>query len=210
MCLGSLAKFRRMGQQQQQQQEAMLTGVVYATAAAQLTKTMCQEHIERPTLPRQIQHPPFTTNMSAYMSAYISNIGYPTRKVDWNSRLGKLTRRVAFRVASESPSRRAAGCSDSVRSGLCVALAAPGAPACLLSNTARCHLIGDAYRRRGKPTRIPDSEIPDRRYESATTRCHGGKPVGSAADRQWRNGTFQNQGWITGPGPRLGSPATPV
>ena len=63
-----LAEFHRMGQQQQQ--GTMFTGVVYATAAAQLMEMrfMCQEHIKRLTLPKQIRHPPFTMIMSAYIS----------------------------------------------------------------------------------------------------------------------------------------------
>ena len=64
MCL---ARFQRMGQQLQQ--GIMLTGVVYAIAAAQLMKMiMCQKLIEQPTLQKLIQHPSFTRITSAYIS----------------------------------------------------------------------------------------------------------------------------------------------
>ena len=46
----------------------MFTGVVYATAAAQLMKMIYVSSIKRLTLPKQIRHPPFTMITSAYIS----------------------------------------------------------------------------------------------------------------------------------------------
>ena len=64
MCL---AKFQRTGLQLQQ--GIILTGVVYAIAAAQLMKMiMCQKLMEQPTLQKLIQHPCFTGITSAYIS----------------------------------------------------------------------------------------------------------------------------------------------
>ena len=64
MCL---AKSDGMGQQQQQ--GAMLTGVVYAVAAAQLMKMIYVSSVHQATNTANIDlDPPFTMIMSAYTS----------------------------------------------------------------------------------------------------------------------------------------------